>query len=75
MDRGIEPDALGMKFEGADRGGQYGKRLKRDVDAAMPLMRIYAQDLRHPDQARKILKALEKDREVRYQSRRHATLP
>jgi tetratricopeptide (TPR) repeat protein len=32
----------------------------RDVDAAMPLMRIYAQDLHEPDQARQILKALEK---------------
>jgi tetratricopeptide (TPR) repeat protein len=36
----------------------------RDVDAAMPLMRIYAQDLRQPDQARKILKALEKQPHV-----------
>jgi tetratricopeptide (TPR) repeat protein len=35
-----------------------------DVDAAMPLMRIYAQDLRQPDQARKILKALEKQPRV-----------
>jgi tetratricopeptide (TPR) repeat protein len=36
----------------------------RNVDAAMMLMRIYAQDLRQPHQAKKILQALEKQPHV-----------
>jgi hypothetical protein len=33
----------------------------RNLDAAMPLMRIYVRDLRRPDKAYKVLKALEKE--------------
>ena len=36
----------------------------RNVDAAMMLMRIYAQDLRHPHQAKEILQLLEKQPHV-----------
>ena len=36
----------------------------RDVDAAMMLIRIYAQDLRQPQKAREILEALEKQAHV-----------
>ncbi len=32
----------------------------RDMDAAMPLMRLYARDLQRPDKAWKVLKSLEK---------------
>jgi tetratricopeptide (TPR) repeat protein len=33
----------------------------RNLDAAMPLMRLYVQDMRRPDKALKVLKALEKE--------------
>jgi hypothetical protein len=33
----------------------------RNLDAAMPLMRLYVRDLRRPDKAYKVLKALEKE--------------
>jgi hypothetical protein len=61
--------ALQLRLQGDNAGAavllqSLVKNKPDDLSAAMLLMRVYAQDLRQPDKAREILRALEQQRQV-----------